>query len=537
MWSNYPVMVRVVIAWMLLSGSEGYSIEKIRSVPSRGTQHVPGTKGYAGEKLNVDLVRPLPTTPDGYRYVLTIQDDSATVKVREWESSPSKQWLILSNLLDAVLRWSLQHRTVRYFRLAIKVYTVQQRFPWTEMHQVKQQRKPKDEEEKDENGAESEDIQCPRDISGRNIAIWDCTGAPTATSEHLAGAVKDTVAEELLPAIPIHMEVQDAVLRSADNASMAAGPPTMSRHVTAVPLKTKEVVEVARNIMGHYIAVYGCLLQIFSDNGTELKSRVWGEVMKKIRAQQLFTSSYNPSSNQVERFHQVLYNMLRIYGPKNNHAWIQCLSAACLAYNAKKNDAAGVTLFTAMLGGEAKLPVDLIVGLPTTESRIIPEHIKQLWNNYEKRYAYIRKSDQTVIRRKAHQYQGGEYKEIVESGLFWYYCPRQVPGKLHKLTSVWMEITIFPPTLNSPIQTGVPATDMVDLAEVMKDATAEEETPVATGYVEVEDAVLKDTADQSMMAEPPTVKEPASRTCDVDWQEVKRLPSTNRGEGGLGSTG
>ena len=60
---------------------------------------------------------------------------------------------------------------------------------------------------------------------------------------------------------------------------------------------------------------------------------------------------------------------------------------------------------------------------------------------------------------------------------------------------------------------------------------------MATGYVEVEDAVLKDTADQSMMAEPPTVKEPASRTCVVDWQEVKRLPSTNRGEGGLGSTG
>ena len=78
---------------------------------------------------------------------------------------------------------------------------------------------------------------------------------------------------------------------------------------------------------------------------------------------------------------------------------------------------------------------------------------------------------------------------------------------------------------------------MVDLAEVMKDATAEEETPVATGYVEVEDAVLKDTADQSMMAEPPTVKEPASRTYNVDWQEVEQLPSTSRGDGGLGSIG
>ena len=39
--------------------------------------------------------------------------------------------------------------------------------------------------------------------------------------------MKDTAAEELLPAISMHMEVQDAVSRNADDANMAAGPPTM----------------------------------------------------------------------------------------------------------------------------------------------------------------------------------------------------------------------------------------------------------------------------------------------------------------------
>ena len=53
--------------------------------------------------------------------------------------------------------------------------------------------------------------------------------------------------------------------------------------------------------------------------------------------------------------------------------------------------------------------------------------------------------------------------------------------------------------------------------------------------MEVEDAVLKDTADQSMLAETPTVKESTSRTYDVDWQEVEQLPSTSRGDGGLES--
>ena len=50
---------------------------------------------------------------------------------------------------------------------------------------------------------------------------------PTRASEYLVGAVKDKAAKELLPTLSMHMEMQDAVLRNADNASMAAGPPTM----------------------------------------------------------------------------------------------------------------------------------------------------------------------------------------------------------------------------------------------------------------------------------------------------------------------
>ena len=91
-----------------------------------------------------------------------------------------------------------------------------------------------------------------------------------------------------------------------------------------------------------------------------------------------------------------------------------------------------------MFDREAKLPVDLKVGLPATESRTIPEHIRQLWDNYEQMYAHMRKNDQVVIKRNAHQYQGGEYKEITEGGLVWYFCPKQIPGKPTKLTSIWM---------------------------------------------------------------------------------------------------
>ena len=69
-----------------------------------------------------------------------------------------------------------------------------------------------------------------------------------------------------------------------------------------------------------------------------------------------------------------------------------------------------------------------------------------------------------------------------------------------------------------PIQTGMPAADMVDLADAMKDTAADEETPAAPGHMEVQDAVLKDTEDVSMAAGPPTIKVPPPSTGSVQAQ-------------------
>ena len=56
----------------------------------------------------------------------------------------------------------------------------------------------------------------------------------------------------------------------------------------------------------------------------------------------------------------------------------------------------------------------------------------------------------------------------------------------------------------------------------MKHPVAEEETPVATGHVDVEDAVLKDIEDESMVAGPPTVKEPSPDPIHVPAQRREK---------------
>ena len=53
---------------------------------------------------------------------------------------------------------------------------------------------------------------------------------------------------DLVGLLPITPDGYKYILTMQDN---------FSRHVSAVPLKTKEDIEVARNLIDHYIAVYG----------------------------------------------------------------------------------------------------------------------------------------------------------------------------------------------------------------------------------------------------------------------------------------
>ena len=219
-------------------------------------------------------------------------------KLEEWEASSRKQLLIPSNLRNSVFKWCHEHRTAGHFGMTATVYKVQQRFFWPGMRREIQQKV-------------TECVKC----------IEKIRSVPSRGTQHVPGTtgyVGEKLNIDLVGPLPTTPDGYRYVLTMQDN---------FSRHVSAVPLKTKEAVEVARNLIDRYIAVYGCPLQVHSDNGTEFKNKVWGEVMKKLRIQQTFTPPYNPSSNQVERFHRVLNNMLRIYGQKNDYAWIQCLSA------------------------------------------------------------------------------------------------------------------------------------------------------------------------------------------------------------------
>ena len=207
-----------------------------------------------------------------------------------------------------------------------------------------------------------------------------------------------------------------------------------SRFAQCSLLKTKEAKEVTEVLYRDVICRYGTPLQLHSDNGTEFKNKTWKGLMQKLRIQVTNTPIYNPSSNAVERFHQVLNNIVRTYTKGD---WSKIVSGAQLAYNTKVCEATNETPYKLFFGREAKLPLDIIVGLPEEEERTVPEYVKDIVRGTEEMYQRVRQHNKTIIRRNGYQYDGHTHEAAIPGALAWWYCPAVNSRNPKKLTNFW----------------------------------------------------------------------------------------------------
>ena len=81
-----------------------------------------------------------------------------------------------------------------------------------------------------------------------------------------------------------------------------------------------------------FVCLFGAPMQIHTDNGREFQNKIWSGLLKRMRVLETKTPSYNPSSNQVERFHRCLNDIIRTY---KNPDWARVVPGACFAFNSK----------------------------------------------------------------------------------------------------------------------------------------------------------------------------------------------------------
>ena len=209
-----------------------------------------------------------------------------------------------------------------------------------------------------------------------------------------------------------------------------------TRFCHIIPLRSKETIEVTKELINKYVSVWSCPHSIISDNGKEFTSAIFQTMMKELQIVRRNLPAYNPWSNKVERFHRTVHAALRTVLDRDDKSWIGYLPALVLAYNSKVHASTGVSPYLATFGREANLPVDLILELPAGDRRTVQEQVSNSLQRFKRIYKYMLRNEQAVIQRNSTNYSTDRAK-CKEGDVVWYLTPRLVPGKPQKHTQGW----------------------------------------------------------------------------------------------------
>ena len=242
------------------------------------------------------------------------------------------------------------------------------------------------------------------------------------------GAIGQEVFIDLIGPLPVTPENLKYALTVEDG---------FTRHVSIYPLPNKSAPTVARALVEKYFTVHGIPAVVKSDNGREFVNAIMQEVSDRLQLTLKTSPVYNPHSNQVERFHRTLNQMMRVFEQREDVNWPLALPCIMMAYNTKVHQTTGVTPYFATFGREMRLPIDLVVKPPEPEGRAMSQVVDETTARFRKIYQFMRNNQEAAIRRAASAYKN-KILNLKAGDLVWYLCPRQVPGKPRKLTDSWL---------------------------------------------------------------------------------------------------
>ena len=210
-----------------------------------------------------------------------------------------------------------------------------------------------------------------------------------------------------------------------------------TRFCHAVPIRTKESKHVADALIERFICIFGCPLEILSDQGGEFVNRTWKELMKRLEIRKKETPPYNQNSNPVERFHRTLNTIFRTFLDRDDPGWERVLPMATLAYNSKCHSSTGQTPFMAWMGREARMPIDIIVPVPHQQYETVEQHTEDVLRRFQAMYSQMKETNEAVFRRNARLYSGNIHDYKVGDRVF-YYTGRKLKNKPTKITFGWL---------------------------------------------------------------------------------------------------
>ena len=244
-----------------------------------------------------------------------------------------------------------------------------------------------------------------------------------------AGTSMQVVAVDILGPLPESTAGNRYILVASDY---------FTRWVEAYAIPNQEAVTVARKLTDEFFCRFSPPEQLHSDQGKQFESQVVAEVCKILGIKKTRTTSYHTQCDGlVERLNRTLLNMLVAECPFN---WEEVLARICFAYNTSVQATTGFTPFYLMFGRQARLPVDLMYGVPQKDEVVRPEtYAGQLKKSLEKSYAAVKKTFNTEHKRQKTLRDRKVHGRPFSAGdLVWLFNPAVPRGKSKKFHAPWI---------------------------------------------------------------------------------------------------
>jgi len=218
-----------------------------------------------------------------------------------------------------------------------------------------------------------------------------------------------------------------------------------SKWAEAIPLRNHTAPTVARALMVHVFSKFGAPLQLLTDRGSEFESELFQELMKWMEIDKLRTTAYHPSCNGVvERFHRTLNSMLGKVVSESQRDWDERLPLVLAAYRATPHESTGMTPNKLFLGHEVRMPIDLVMGLPTEEcgeGMNTHDYLVKLHQNATEAFQLARKHLRASAERRKRYYDVRVKSEKFKVGDWvFYHYPRRCQSRSAK----WQKSYIGP---------------------------------------------------------------------------------------------
>ncbi|MGH0149668.1 UNVERIFIED_CONTAM: hypothetical protein FKN15_015787 [Acipenser sinensis] len=163
-----------------------------------------------------------------------------------------------------------------------------------------------------------------------------------------------------------------------------------TKYAWAIPTRDQTARTTARALWQYIIQPFGCPERFHSDQGANFESNLMKELCQYYGCRKSRTTPYHPQGNGTcERFNQTLLSLLGTLEVEQQAQWVQHLPERVQAYNNTAHASTGYTPFYLMFGRNARLPVEVALGVWSGKEEVTTEewvqrHHERLSLAYEK---------------------------------------------------------------------------------------------------------------------------------------------------------